>query len=235
MPLIESITLTNQAINVFKTITFSAPAVNYEQVNLRVWMYDLAGVSSAKTTTCWITKSGTGILSRFLINQSLTTSFTSLVLSSDLFTLAAGDVLRVDVVGGATDTANVDIIAELWGIPDLSALITTVDTVVDAIKAKTDNLPTDPADQSLLMAAIAAVDNGNGGALSLVYTVDVAGVPKEGATVKLFSDSGRTSLVNAKVSNVLGVCTFTNLVAGTYYLTVQMSGYEDLFDSEVVA
>ncbi|MHB9032338.1 MAG: hypothetical protein ACYC6L_04735 [Anaerolineae bacterium] len=40
----------------------------------------------------------------------------------------------------------------------LPAAIAGVDTVVDAVKAKTDNLPSDPADESLLEAAIAAVD-----------------------------------------------------------------------------
>ncbi len=35
--------------------------------------------------------------------------------------------------------------------------LATVDTVVDAIKAKTDNLPTDPADQSLIIAATDAI------------------------------------------------------------------------------
>lgn len=39
------------------------------------------------------------------------------------------------------------------------SLITIVDTVVDAIKAKTDNLPVDPADQSQVDASIAALNN----------------------------------------------------------------------------
>lgn len=38
-----------------------------------------------------------------------------------------------------------------------AANLATVDTVVDAIKAKTDNLPTDPADQSLIIAATDAI------------------------------------------------------------------------------
>lgn len=39
---------------------------------------------------------------------------------------------------------------------NINAPIGTVDTVVDAIKAKTDNLPSDPADQSAVEAAITA-------------------------------------------------------------------------------
>jgi len=38
------------------------------------------------------------------------------------------------------------------------AALTTVDTVVDAIKAKTDNLPTDPADDSDIDAQLATID-----------------------------------------------------------------------------
>ena len=52
----------------------------------------------------------------------------------------------VRAVGGTVQTAG-----------DLAALITTVDTVVDAIKAATDNLPPDPADQSLIIAATDAI------------------------------------------------------------------------------
>ena len=44
------------------------------------------------------------------------------------------------------------------GISDIHTDLGTVDTVVDAIKAKTDNLPSDPADASVLAAAIAALD-----------------------------------------------------------------------------
>ncbi len=40
---------------------------------------------------------------------------------------------------------------------DLAADIATVDTVADGIKASTDNLPADPADQSLIIAATDAI------------------------------------------------------------------------------
>jgi hypothetical protein len=42
---------------------------------------------------------------------------------------------------------------------NLNAPVATVDTVVDAIKAKTDNLPSDPADESLIEAAIAGLND----------------------------------------------------------------------------
>ena len=78
--------------------------------------------------------------------------------------------------------------------------------------------------------------DGNGGSLTLTYTVNKAGGGVlEGATVKLYSDSARSTLVTTKTSNVLGQVTFNNLVAGTYYLTTTMSGYTDMLDSEVVS
>lgn len=62
----------------------------------------------------------------------------------------------------------------------LSGQVTSVDTVVDAIKLKTDNLPSDPADQSAVEAAVtvatlkidgAAVSGLSGVADSLAYKV----------------------------------------------------------------
>ncbi len=246
MPLIESQSFTNQAINVGKVITFAAPLVDYEQVNLRVFLYDLAAVSSAKTAVPVITKAGTAVESRLNLTPTLTTAGTSLVLSSDLFTLGAGDVLKITIVGGANDTANVDIVAELWGIPDLSALITIVDTVVDAIKAKTDNLPTDPADESLLEAAIAAIPSapsvaqidtqlsgthgvgswgsGSGsGAVSTTVTVTVSSLPRDGVEVWVTTDLAGLNVVANGVTDALGEVDFL-LDAGTYFVWKQLAG-----------
>ena len=187
---------------------------------VRVFIDQLSANTGTRSVWLGLLRGGIGSEYRVqMITQSVSVVSAVTVIFSyyGLFPVANTDILKVYVIGVAGDTTTTDIITEIWEENY------TLDTVWTDAKA------------AYLDAAISSVDNGNGGALSLVYTVDVAGVPKEGATVKLFSDSGRTSLVNAKVSNVLGVCTFTNLVAGTYYLTVQMSGYEDLFDSEVVA
>lgn len=59
----------------------------------------------------------------------------------------------------ASGTVTTALLVEQINV-DLTTLINnlaTVDTVVDAIKARTDNLPSDPADESLLEAAIAAI------------------------------------------------------------------------------
>ncbi len=59
---------------------------------------------------------------------------------------AIGDTVRLSEVAGYLDT-------------EVAAILSAVDTEVAAIKAKTDNLPTDPADQSQVEAAIAAGDD----------------------------------------------------------------------------
>lgn len=219
MNLLDSSTLTNQSIATTK-LAHTYTAAKSSMVMVRVFIDQLSANTGARTVWVTLQRGGTGSEHRVqIITQSVSvvSTVTSIFSYYGPLPIANTDVLKVYVIGVAGDTTTTDIITEIWEENY------TLDTVWTDAKA------------AYLDAAISSVNNGNGGALSLVYTVDVAGVPKEGATVKLFSDSGRTSLVNAKVSNVLGVCTFTNLVAGTYYLTVQMSGYEDLFDSEVVA
>lgn len=184
MLLIESQSFTDQSIYPFKIITFTASPQNYGLVNLRVWLYDLAAVSAAKTASGYITRAGSGVESRFVINPTITTTAASICLSSDLFTLAAGDVLKIVLVGSSSDTGGVDIVAELWGVPDLSAQISALtaalavvddflDTEIAAIKAKTDNLPTDPADESLLEAYISTETSGlaTSAALGMVSSV----------------------------------------------------------------
>jgi hypothetical protein len=60
--------------------------------------------------------------------------------------------------GAGTAGALLGAITDPVDESDLFALIATIDTVVDAIKAKTDNLPVDPADASDIAAAFAAVN-----------------------------------------------------------------------------
>lgn len=68
---------------------------------------------------------------------------------------------------------------------------------------------------------------GNGGALSLTYTltssVDSSAI--QGATVELYAEVGMVTLIDSQVTNALGQCTFSNLVAGTYYLKRIKSGW----------
>jgi hypothetical protein len=72
---------------------------------------------------------------------------------------------RIDATVGAMQAnvmtaaaAAADLTTELQSGLATAADLATVDTVVDAIKAKTDNLPTDPADQSILEGKIDTID-----------------------------------------------------------------------------
>lgn len=82
--------------------------------------------------------------------------------------LTSGTVSGVSVVGkvlarfsiaarsGGTSAAAIRSAVGLASA-NLDTQLGTIDTVVDAIQAKTDNLPSDPADQSLLLAAANAI------------------------------------------------------------------------------
>ncbi len=96
-----------------------------------------------------------------------------------------------------------------------------IDTEVSAIKAKTDNLPSDPADQSLLMAAIETLGGtGTGaGARAVTITVTLASAPLQGATVRL--TKGAESYVGS--TNVSGQVTF-NVDDGTWTVAITASG-----------
>lgn len=78
---------------------------------------------------------------------------------------------------------------------------------------------------------------GNGGALTLTYTVtsSVGGAAIQGATVELYAEVGLLTLIDSKVTNALGQVAFSNLVAGTYYLQIIKTGYATTTDSEAVA
>lgn len=215
MPLIESQSFTNQNIASGKSITFAAAPANYDSASLRVFLYELSAASSTKAFSMFITKAGSGVESRFPIVPSFTTTVSSVVLLSDPFPLSIGDVIRINIVGGAGDSANPDIIAQLWGIPDLSALITTVDGVVNAIKAKTDNLIANPADESLLEAYISSETAGlaTSAALGMVSSV-VNTLPS-------------AAEIDAQLSGTHGAGTWGNATGGGAVLetvTVTVSG-----------
>lgn len=65
-----------------------------------------------------------------------------------------------DLGSGATVAANlVDIEGQTDNLPSIETKIDTIDTIVDAIKAKTDNLPSDPADASVIAGRFDTVDS----------------------------------------------------------------------------
>jgi hypothetical protein len=81
-----------------------------------------------------------------------------------------------------------------------AAALTTVDTIVDAIKAKTDNLPSDPADQSLIIAASDAL-------AALIGTPSVDLVTDIAAAFAALNDLSAAE-VNAEMVDALNVDTY---------------------------
>lgn len=124
----------------------------------------------------------------------------------------------------------------------------TLQTDATAIKAKTDNLPSDPADQSLLVAEHDATQatladvladtneiqgklpsgdicNEPAGTRAIVLhtqEADTTTIPQ--AAVSIWADAGHTNLVCRKTTDVSGNAT-VNLDDGTYYWTAAKSLY----------
>ena len=138
----------------------------------------------------------------------------------------------------------------------------TIDTVVDAIKAKTDNLPADPADDSDIDAQLAAIladtnelqtDWADGGRLDLIldaitaqagagaitftYTLtsSVDSTPVADADVWVTSDLAGSNVLASGTTDASGEVVFY-LDAGTVYVWAQKSGWNFTNpDTETVA
>ncbi len=130
-----------------------------------------------------------------------------------------------------------------------SAAYTAPDNAsISSIKAKTDNLPSNPADESLLEAAIAAIpaaptaaaidaqlsgthgtgtwgSGGGMGAIAKTVTITVSGLPRDGVEVWITTDSAGVNVVASGTTDALGEVDFM-LDAGTYYVWKQLSGVD---------
>lgn len=131
---------------------------------------------------------------------------------------------------------------------------------ITAIKAKTDNLPTDPADESLLEAAIAAIPAApsvaaidsqlsgthgagswlsggtGGGSVTYTYYVEDSSTlgPLPEVEVSVYSDLALTTLIASGITDAFGNIVFY-LDPGTYYFVSRKSGYSFTNpDTEVV-
>jgi hypothetical protein len=103
------------------------------------------------------------------------------------------------IIGDNLDAA-VSSRASAAGLTTVEGKVDTVDTVVDAIKVKTDALPTDPADQSLIIAATDAIVTAVGTRASQV-SVDDLPTNAELATALAAADDAvlaQLALVKAK-------------------------------------
>lgn len=119
-----------------------------------------------------------------------------------------------EAIMGATDLGTGAGLTSLASAADLA----TVDTVADAIKAKTDNLPTDPADESLVIAATDAIAALIGTPAGASLSVDVAAVKSD--TAAILVDTGTTldgrlpaALVGGRMDASVGAMAANTLTA----------------------
>jgi ActR/RegA family two-component response regulator len=97
--------------------------------------------------------------------------------------------------------AAADLTTELQSGLATAAALSTVGTAVDAVKLKTDNLPSDPADQSLIIAAAAAIQADIAG----LTPPDNAGIAAIQAKTDLLTFTGANANVNVEAVNGLAV------------------------------
>jgi hypothetical protein len=141
---------------------------------------------------------------------------------------AADDATLAAIANLDGDVADVfDDVGDVQTIVDAILLDTgtTLDDIVDSIKAKTDNLPSDPADESLLEAAIATIGGGGAGTITWVYNLkDNLGANIPDATIWVTSDAAGITILASGLTDTYGNVTFY-LDAGTVYVWGQKSGY----------
>ena len=118
--------------------------------------------------------------------------------AGDLAALITSTYNRVGAPVGASISA--DIAAK----PTAAAIRTEIDTnstQLAAIKAKTDNLPTDPADESLIIAATDAIYSRIGAPVGLSISADIANIPTAptAASIRTEIDTNSTQLAAIKV------------------------------------
>ena len=106
--------------------------------------------------------------------------------------IAESDNLEVDVTlwkGSAAEAMTGDAYAVVsnatYGNSNLKTLIDTIDSLIDAVKAKTDNLPADPADDSDIDSQLATI----AGYLDTEIAAILAAVDTEVAAIKAKTDS----------------------------------------------
>jgi hypothetical protein len=114
------------------------------------------------------------------------------------------EALSGHVTAGTSGKKLTDLInTDLSGVSTATNLA-IVDGIVDAIKAKTDNLPIDPADESLLEAAIAAIPSAPTSAANAdaVWDELLSGHTTTGSTGKKLTDISSTGGGGATVGEI---------------------------------
>jgi hypothetical protein len=121
---------------------------------------------------------------------------TAAQIADEVQTRTIAAVTTVNGLAANTITAAAlaaDAVAELQAGLATAAALAAVDTVVDAIQARTDALPADPADQSLIIAATDAVMARLGAPAGASVSADIAGVKADSAAI--LADTGTDGVV----------------------------------------
>lgn len=125
------------------------------------------------------------ISSRAPSATALSTAQWTNTLATNLGTLAGHD--PGSTLAAASDVADLQTHGDgEWATADVSAV--ALETTAQAIKARTDNLPDDPADQSLVIAATDAIMSRLGTPAATV-SADIAAVKSDTAAVKIKTDN----------------------------------------------
>jgi hypothetical protein len=155
--------------------------------------------------------------------------------------LGATPTITISKNGGSFGPASGTVSELVDGWYVLSGNVSDRDTL-GSLGIHVEATGTDPCDLLVLIVKYDPFDyisiiGGNGGDKTLTYTLTDSGTasPVFGATIELYATEGMTSIIDSQTTNVLGQVTFSNLIAGTYYLKCIKSGFVTTTDTEVVA
>jgi len=135
---------------------------------------------------------------------------------------AAKDAVNPAIPGNKLHVSNEG------GVVLSTSALADIENVIAPVKAKTDNLPSDPADESDLEAKLDEIIENTGaspGAIETTLVIKSSGQPVQGAQVWVTTDSaGENTVAGASPTDVDGKVVFY-LEAGTYYRFAYKPGY----------
>jgi hypothetical protein len=188
----------------------------------RTLVVDAAGLADANTVKVGPTGSGTAQTAGD-IPARLPAALVSGRIDASVGAMAA-DTLTASAL--ATDA-----VTEINSGQATAASITTLQTDVTAVKAKTDNLPSDPADQSLIIAATDAIYARVGAPAGASVSADVAAVKAQTAAIEVDTQDIQArlpaALVGGKIDasvGALGADSITSSVLAASAITEIQSG-----------
>jgi len=133
--------------------------------------------------------------------------------------------------GQAGNANGLECIANGTGL-DLAADNLATNAQATAIQAKTDNLPSDPADQSLVIAATTAIYDRVGAPAGASLAADVAAVKSD--TAAILVDTAEIGAAGAGLTALAGAADQTAIKAKTDSLTFTVAGKVDANITHVI-